>query len=68
MTVANDEVFFHSANNTRLANLRGQFDENIKLIESGIDVEIGSRGVLSFVQAQRLWWNVQSKYYVIYMS
>jgi len=44
VTVAHDEVFFHSANNTRLANLRGQFDENIKLIESGVDVEIGSRG------------------------
>jgi len=44
VTVASDEIFFHSANNTRLANLRGQFDENIKLIESGVDVEIGSRG------------------------
>ena len=44
MTVVNDEVFFHPVDNARLANLCGQFDENIKLIESGIDVEIGSRG------------------------
>jgi phosphate starvation-inducible PhoH-like protein len=44
VTVINDEVFFRPANNIRLANLCGQFDENIKLIESCVDVEIGSRG------------------------
>jgi phosphate starvation-inducible protein PhoH and related proteins len=44
MTVINDEVVFRPINNVRLANLCGQFDQNIRFIESSIDVEIGSRG------------------------
>ena len=38
------DVVLEPADNSRLANLCGQFDEHLKQIESRLDVEIASRG------------------------
>jgi phosphate starvation-inducible PhoH-like protein len=38
------DVVLEPADNTRLANLCGQFDEHLRQIESRLDVEIASRG------------------------
>ena len=39
-----EEIKFEPPNNNRLANLCGQFDENIKLLEKQIGVEVKNRG------------------------
>ncbi len=38
------DIVFEPADNNRLANLCGQFDENLRHIERRLDVEIASRG------------------------
>jgi phosphate starvation-inducible PhoH-like protein len=38
------DVVLEPADNTRLANLCGQFDEHLRQIERRLDVEIASRG------------------------
>ena len=47
-----EEIKFEPPNNNRLANLCGQFDENIKLLEKQIGVEVKNRGNSFVVQGQ----------------
>ncbi len=44
MKTVREEIKFEPSNNHRLANLCGQFDENIKLLEKQVGVDVKNRG------------------------
>ena len=50
-----EEIKFEPSNNNRLANLCGQFDENIKLLEKQVGVEVKNRGNSFVVYGDDQW-------------